>query len=107
MTCIGKVLFVNASSLVKKEKTISYLTDEHINTIYNAYEEYRNIEGLSKVVDISEILSNRASLNINLYVNQYASSTTDYFEESYCNWIRSSENLEEVLTSLFNKVLYK
>lgn len=103
----GKVLFVNASSLVKKEKTISYLTDEHINTIYNAYEEYRNIEGLSKVVDISEILSNRASLNINLYVNQYASSTTDYFEESYCNWIRSSENLEEVLTSLFNKVLYK
>jgi type I restriction enzyme M protein len=103
----GRVLFINASNLVKKEKTISYLTDEHIEIIYDAYQKYRDIDGLSKNVDITEIINNRASLNINLYVNQYAGSTTEYFKESHSNWVSSSENLEEALTSLFKKAVHK
>ena len=33
----SKILFINASDLVKKEKTLSYLEPEHISTIYSAF----------------------------------------------------------------------
>jgi len=95
----GKVLFINASDLVKKEKTISYLDDDHINKIYNAYMDYRNIDGLSRVVSSDEILKNRSSLNINLYVNKYE-QTGDSFKDTYEKWIIGSAELNKSMTTL-------
>ncbi len=100
----GKVLFINASDLVKKEKTISYLLDEHISKIYEAYRKFGNIIGLSKAVDISEILKNRSSLNINLYVNKYANSETTDFEEVLSNWENSGTELKNSMNSLFKNL---
>ena len=95
----GKVLFINASDLVKKEKTISYLDDDHINIIYNAYMDYRDIDGLSRVVSSDEILKNRSSLNINLYVNKYEQNG-DAFKDVYEKWINSSAELNKSMTTL-------
>jgi type I restriction enzyme M protein len=63
----GKILFINAYDLVRKEKTISYLDDDHISTIFNAYNEFKSVEGLASVIEIDEIIENRSSLNINLW----------------------------------------
>lgn len=97
----GKVLFINASDLVKKEKTISYLTDEHILTIYNAYQGFSDVEGLASIVTIDEIIKNRSSLNINLYVNKYEDGENDTLSNTYSNWMKTSKTLIESMDSLF------
>jgi type I restriction enzyme M protein len=97
----GKVLFINASDLVRKEKTISYLDDNHISNIYEAYKNFTDIEGLAKLVNIDEIIQNRSSLNINLYVNKYNSSGKGTFLDTYENWLISSKTLTDSMSSLF------
>jgi type I restriction enzyme M protein len=97
----GKVLFINAIDLVKKEKTISYLLDEHIDEIFNAYKDFTDIDGLSQVVGIPEIIKNRSSLNISLYVNKYVATNSDDLEEVINNWESESKMLYESMNSLF------
>ncbi len=97
----GKVIFINAFDLVRKEKTISYLDDDHIATIYNAYKEYTSKDGLSSVVEIDEIIKNRSSLNINLYVNKYDEGVNESFSKSYDKWAITSDLLTESMDSLF------
>lgn len=97
----GKILFVNASDLVKKEKTISYLSEEHINTIYKAYRDFKDHKGLAKVVTIDEVVNNRSSLNVNLYVNKYENSGDQEFSDHYENWLKTGELLTESMHSLF------
>lgn len=97
----GKVLFINAFDLVRKEKTISYLEDQHIATIYGAYKDFTEKEGLSSVVEVDDIIKNRSSLNINLYVNKYDQGGNGTFEEVYQNWLSSSVLLSNSMDSLF------
>lgn len=66
----GKILFINAVDEVKKDKTISTLEDHHIDKIFKAYKEYKNIEGFAKVVSNEDILKNGATLNISQYVSR-------------------------------------
>ena len=98
----GKVLFINAHDLVKKEKTISYLDDHHIETIYQAYKQFADIEGLSRIVDADEILNNNSSLNISLYVNKYNGADNLSFDEVYKSWEISGEQLRLSMDSLLN-----
>lgn len=100
---VGKVLFINANDLVKKEKTISFLTDEHIQKIFQAYVDFEDVPGLAKTVSLDEISSNNHSLNINLYVNKYIQSGSNSFDDSYEKWINSTD----VLSIAINKVLLK
>ncbi|PWQ99034.1 type I restriction-modification system subunit M [Leucothrix pacifica] len=97
----GKVLFINAHDLVTKEKTISFLDPEHVNAIYDAYSSYSDKDGLSKVVDLDEIIKNRSSLNINLYVNKYGGVMQGGFEEVYNHWVKSGDSLKTTMNSFF------
>jgi type I restriction enzyme M protein len=97
----GKVLFINASDLVKKEKTISFLQPEHIETIFNAYKKNVGINGLCRVVTMEEILEKRSSLNINLYVNKYDGTSGFSFHKAHLEWEKSGKELDKSMRSLF------
>jgi type I restriction enzyme M protein len=64
----GKVLFINGESLFKKGRNQNTLEPEHANQLLDAYETFRNVDGLSRVVDLDEIAGNDYNLNIPLYV---------------------------------------
>lgn len=66
----GKILFINAVDEVKRDKTISTLEPQHIDKIFKAYKEYKDIEGFAKVVTNKQILENGATLNISQYVSR-------------------------------------
>ena len=66
----GKILFINAVDEVKRDKTISMLEEKHIDKIFKAYKEYKDIPGFAKVVSIEQILENGATLNISQYVSR-------------------------------------
>lgn len=66
----GKILFINAVDEVRRDKTISMLEDKHIDKIFKAYKEYKDITGFAKVVSNEQILENGSTLNISQYVSR-------------------------------------
>lgn len=66
----GKILFINAVDEVRRDKTISMLEERHIDKIFKAYKEYKDIPGFAKVVTNEQILENGATLNISQYVSR-------------------------------------
>ena len=100
----GKVLIINASDLVKKEKTISFLEDEHIETMLSAYHSDESIDGLSRYVPLDEIKANNFSLNISLYVNKYGSDNEQSFDQTLTDWSASSAQLSESMANLFETI---
>lgn len=99
----GKILFINAVNEVKKEKTISTLESHHIEKIFKAYKDYRNIEGFAKVVSNEDILNNGATLNISQYVSRLEvkdNTQKQSFEEFYAEWERNRTELHNALIQL-------
>ena len=66
----GQILLINAINDVTRKNAFSYLEDAHIKRIAEAYVEYKDIEGFSKVVTIADTAKNSYSLSIPLYVRE-------------------------------------
>lgn len=65
----GKVLFINADREYFEGRAQSYLLPEHIEKIATAFDEFRQIDGLSDIVDIATLRDNSYNLNIRRYVD--------------------------------------
>lgn len=105
----GKVLFINAIDEVERKNAQSSLTDAHINKIANAYTEYKDDDGFTKVVTIKDIEENNFSLSIPLYVKPAADSNgEDSFtvQQHYENWRAMSERVRKSY-SLLSKMIEK
>lgn len=66
-----KVLFINAGKEYKQHpevRKLNQLGDENIEKIVEAYREFKDIEGFSKVFDLEKIKENDYNLNVTLYV---------------------------------------
>jgi len=67
----GKVLFINASPEYENHpeiRKLNRLGEKNIEKIVRAYNEFKDGDGFSKVVDIDEIRENNFNLNVTLYV---------------------------------------
>jgi len=63
-----KVLFIDASKEFKTGRAQNELLPEHVERIQRWYEEYRDVEGVCRVVTLDEIRENDFNLNIPRYV---------------------------------------
>lgn len=102
----GKILFINAVDEVKRDKTISTLEPQHIDRIFKAYKEYKDIDGFAKVVTNKQILDNGATLNISQYVsrlemkiNQPSQSLPDLLTEWERNGMELYDRINEILNN--------
>lgn len=104
----GKVLFINAVNEVERKNAQSYLTDDNINRIAKAYDNYESIEGFAQVSTVREIAENGYSLSIPLYVktNNALSEDARSLQECYDSWLEKSKLASEAYSSL-NDLLIK
>lgn len=65
----GKVLFINADREYHEGRAQNYLLPEHVDKIAATYEQWRQIDGYSKIVDLEEIHRNDDNLNIRRYAD--------------------------------------
>ena len=65
----GKVLFINADRELTAGRAQNYLDPQHAEKIVAAYDEYRDIPGFARVVDVEELRANDFNLNIRRYVD--------------------------------------
>jgi type I restriction enzyme M protein len=99
----GKILFINAFDEVKDEKTISYLLDKHIDKIFKAYKDYKDIDGFARVIDVEKIMKNDGSLLVTNYVksSRIIKDPTLPLDKAYKNWGKSSNELNKSMNKLF------
>jgi len=91
----GKVIFIDAVNLVEKSGTESYLTEEHISMISDAYENFQQKDYFSAVVANEDILNANGSLSISMYVKkeQYELQEEHDIEELVNDWMDFSSLL--------------
>jgi type I restriction enzyme M protein len=63
-----KVLILDASREFKTGRAQNELLPEHVERIYGWYRDYKNVEGIAKVVTLEDIAANDHNLNIPRYV---------------------------------------
>ncbi|MGI6131381.1 MAG: N-6 DNA methylase [Bacillota bacterium] len=75
----GRILFINAVDQVTRERAQSFLADEHIERIVEAYRGFTDEPGFTRVATLEEVRAKGGSLSIPLYVE---STTANGAEES-------------------------
>lgn len=104
----GKILIINAVKEVKQEKTLSFLTESHIDKIFNAFKNYKDVDRFCKIVSNNEVVGkNKSNLSVSLYARPDALIDQEKgisFENSYSDWQEKSDNLLESMNKLFQKV---
>lgn len=65
----GKIILINASRQFAKGRPKNYLTDEHIALVAGIYHDFREEEGLSKIITIEEAARNDYNLSPSRYVS--------------------------------------
>jgi type I restriction enzyme M protein len=99
----GKILFINAVNDVKQEKTMGFLEQHHIDKIFNAYHNYKDVDNFASLVSIGDVLERKGNMAMNLYIrtNGLDSQTVDVFEDVLENWETTSNNLKKAMNELF------
>jgi type I restriction enzyme M protein len=100
----NRVLFINAISRVTRRQAQSFLDDQHIAEIVQAYQAYTDVEGFSRVVPVEDILANAGSLSISLYIRtpNGKNGSEKALGEVIADWQASSGTLRESIRQLFS-----
>ena len=98
------VLFINAISKVTRRQAQSFLEDEHIAEIVQAYRNFADVEGFAKVVPVQDILTNNASLSIPLYVRMPNGKNAEEIPLAIVieEWQESSKTLRASMNALLS-----
>lgn len=101
---IGKILFINGVKEVRKERSESWLEDNHIEKMLNAYKDYQDIDSFAKVIPKEEVLSNGGNLSIRLYVNPNNDHRKVELTELHNKLKTSSTILQRTIDDLFDQL---
>jgi type I restriction enzyme M protein len=66
----GKIIFIDAKDELRIDRTNAWLEPQNIKKISEAYREFMDIEGFSKVVTNLDVLGNNGNLSLQLHVQQ-------------------------------------
>ena len=105
----GKILFINAVNEVTRERAQSFLTDEHLQRVVRAYQDFKDEPGFTRVVPIEEIRAKEGNLSIPLYVGGETQAQTDAaietattaLPDALAAWLKSSCKVHSSLSALF------
>lgn len=95
-----KVLFINGEDLMTKGRNQNALEPAHATELLKAYQAYSDHDGLARVVDLAEIVSNSYSLNIPLYVAPGGNNDTVTLAEALENLESAHMQATETRTAL-------
>jgi type I restriction enzyme M protein len=78
----GKVLFIDAVEEIARERAQSFLRPEHQQRIADTYLRFVEVDGLSAIASIDQVLTNEAKLSLPLYVKRVRSTAGGVGEAS-------------------------
>jgi len=102
----NKVLIIDASKEFKTGRAQNELLPEHVERIHAWYRDYRDVEGVARVVPLDEIAANDHNLNIPRYVEPKVDQDVLTVEEAMKRLRKSAEAAfaaEEKLVTLLKR----
>ena len=111
------VLFINGEQLFRRGRNQNTFEPEHAAAILDAYTAYEDVDGLAKVVSLTDIKANSDNLNIPLYVQtdsgqqegtlrealealeaaqSHAAQTRAELEEQLASWGLAEDDIKEI-----------
>jgi type I restriction enzyme M protein len=102
----GKILFINAVNEVTRERAQSFLSDENLERVVRAYQEFKDEPGFTRVVNADDIREKEWSLNISLFVvngehrRTGMRSSGGSLEEAFIPWLASAKTIRESLAAI-------
>jgi len=106
----GKILFINAVNKVTRERAQSFLTEEHLQRVFDAYRKFKNIPGFAQIGSIEQIRANDGNLSIPLYVGGITQAKADAdtitattaLPDALTGWLQSSAAVRRSLQAILN-----
>ena len=101
----GRILFINAANEVTRERTQSFLTDDHIDRVVEAYDKFEDEPGFTNVATVARIRGENWSLNIPLYVvstehrRTAIRSASGPLEGAFAAWIDGTANVRQSINA--------
>jgi type I restriction enzyme M protein len=99
-----KVLFIDGSHQVRVGRAQNYLEQEHINQLFQWYNENKDVENYVKVASMNDIEENDFNLNIPLYVEKIIEDNLPSVEEALADlktaWAESQKAEEKFINIL-------
>ncbi|HJJ44875.1 MAG: type I restriction-modification system subunit M [Methanocorpusculum sp.] len=100
----GKILLINAVNEVTKNRSESFLKEEHIEKIADAFFTFEDVENLARVISFDDAKENEFSLALAQYIrpdsNGNEATETVSFDESLQEWMISSRRLRKSFDEL-------
>ena len=106
----GKILFINAINEVTRERAQSFLTDDHIERIVKAYEQFKDEPAFTRVATLEEIRAKNGNLSIPLYIAPVSTDSTlnnnadgtakPELASALSAWLESSSDVRRALNSI-------
>ncbi len=106
----NKILLINAVNEVTRERAQSFLTDDHIERIVRAYEQFKDEPGLARVATLEEIRAKDGNLSIPLYVAPVAANSASdkqdggkneaALDAALSSWLHSAITVRAALAEL-------
>lgn len=105
----GRVIFIDAAAEVARERSQSFLKQEHQDRILSVYRDYRDETGFAKVASVEEIVTHQANLSIPLYVRGETNKSTPderrrSFQTTWSDWRKDGEafwrQMDELVATL-------
>jgi type I restriction enzyme M protein len=100
----GQILLINASKLFKKGRPKNYLPDESIDQIADIYLNWKDEEGISKIIEKEEIIKNDYNLSPSRYVAQNGEDETMHLEDAIVQ-LREAEDERKEADAKMKKIL--
>lgn len=101
----GKVIFIDGKDEIRLERSAAYLKDEHIKRMADAYWNFKDEEGFTKVMSSKEILEeNDGNLSIQLYVKTNGEESTHTVEQLLAKSKTNQDSLQTGFDELISKL---
>ena len=100
----GKIIFIDAKNELRMEKTNAWLEPRHIQKISDAYINFKEIDGFSKVVKNKNVLENDGNMNIQLYVNKINEVTNRDAADLLFDIRENQSKINQSLDQLFKQL---
>ena len=99
-----KILFINGVEHVTREQAHSYLSDDNLDVLIQAYFEPEKQADITALVDIASIEENLYNLSIPLYVEATSNEVTHDIQHTIESWKISRVQLKNQTNKLFNSL---
>ena len=105
----NKILMINAVNEVTRERAQSFLTEQHLSRIVEAYVTADDEDEFSRLVPKSEVFSNEFNLSIPLYVREMASDTSSMqqakeSDQSLSDWRDACRSTRRSFSDMFEQL---